>query len=999
MARPYKVRDKRTNEIIEFEWDDPTPPTRDDIDRIVSERKSKPFEPEPSGPVDSLINTPRFPVQPSSQVRDEITREPDFRSEVIGNFLPQPEPMSMQEYNEKLPTFGKEATKAYNWATTPIMGDAEESFFKGIGKVPVLGEFAEPIARFAMEGTTSPLGLATLGLGSFAALKGVKAANALRKGATEVDDVAAAARTNAGKKIKEFLGGSEEVLPPISGEPTVTAPTRKPRYRLSIDDEGKRTYVPIPEESGVTNINLPPGYEFERVTPRPVYPDELATELPQKLGAVPPQRNLTAQLPHDLRGAKPRYNIGTTSYEPQFENDIDKALFIVSQDKPSKRNADYMKFVMENTGMTEQEAMAAGKAVRSNLGGVLKGQKLGANNKIPRLYNPIDELSPLPGGVQAEPLPPMSTANPKNVNPATGRLDPLDDISSNVNPPEMNPVMTTPEGKVIADDLQRSMASKTGKTSAMVTGDEVTPPPPQAIKAAKEQTSAVPPSAQAEQSINDFVPKDINEALTMIDAAEKRLKAAGKSETFINHVTTQMWNFPKASWATLDLSAPLRQGKGLIYTGEYWRAFDDMYTSWRSEQGYAETMAKIKLKKTYPIMKKYDPGLIELEKGGKGLLKQEENRMSDWMENIPSLGSLGKALKEGDLKYARTYVFDPANNPAKEALGKTNLISRGSRASNRAYSGFLNTLRADRFENMILNFEKMGLDPYNDPKLLKYTADYISTATGRASLGNFEAAAETLNKYSFSVRFAKSRLDMGVLAPVKWAKAPDVIKKEVAKSLVSQALYTSGFLTLAHAAGAEVTLDPTSSDFGKAKIGNTRIDTMAGMQQPMIATIRILSRLSTSPTTGKTTELGEGYRPETGVDVAANFTRSKLSPWTGLGYDAVLKGKTISGKDTMEEMQRVDLDNYFFKMLAPNLVSTLSDLAQEDPAYLAQLGIPLSRFITSDGKPIPIPVILTSLGIVGAAALGESIQVFDEPPPQKERKKGLGSFSYEPRKK
>jgi hypothetical protein len=101
----------------------------------------------------------------------------------------------------------------------------------------------------------------------------------------------------------------------------------------------------------------------------------------------------------------------------------------------------------------------------------------------------------------------------------------------------------------------------------------------------------------------------------------------------------------------------------------------------------------------------------------------------------------------------------------------------------------------------------------------------------------------------------------------------------------------------------------------------------------------------------------------------------------------------------MEEMQRVDLDNYMFKMLAPNLVSTLSDLAQEDPAYLAQLGIPLSRFVTSDGKPIPIPIILSSLGIVGAAALGESIQVFDEPPPQKARKPGLGSFSYEPRKK
>jgi hypothetical protein len=947
MARPYKVRDKRTGEIIEFEWDDPTPPTRDDIDRIVSERGSKPIERPPITEPDSLISNPRFPVQPSSQVRDEITREPDFRSEVIGNFLPQPEPMSMREYNEKLPTVRKEATRAYNWATTPLLPE-EEEMFKGIGKYDPTG-IAEPASRFLFEGATSPLGLASVGLGSFAALKGVKAFNKLRglgKAATEIEPLAddiGRATTAVGK------------LDDITGTPTATTPTRKPKYRLSIDAEGKRTYIPVPDVAeAIPNAPLATGTEVQ---------------LPQKLGAVP--RNLDAKLPHDLAGAKPRYNIGTTSYEPKFESDIDKALFIVAQEKPSKRNADYMKFVMDATGMTEQEVMAAGKTVRGQIKTTLTGHPLDKPARIPRLYNPQEGMNSGLGLGSIDELP---------VQPGAA------------------PTMISKEGQSIADDLQRSIAQKTGKTSAMVTGDEVAPPPPQAIKAAKEQSAAVPPSAQAEQSINDFVPKDINEALEMIDAAEKRLKAAGKSETFINHVTTQMWNFPKASWATLDLSAPLRQGKGLIYTGEYWRAFDDMYTSWRSEQGYIETMAKIKAKKTYAIMKKYDPGLIELEKGGKGLLKQEENRMSDWMENIPSLGSLGRALKEGDVKYARTYVFDPANNPGKEALGKASLLSRGSRASNRAYSGFLNTLRADRFENMILNYEKMGMDPYNDPKLLQYTADFISTATGRATLGSFEAAAETLNKYSFSVRFAKSRLDMGVLAPVRWAKAPTAIKKEVAKSLVSQALYTSSFLTLAHAAGAEVTLDPTSSDFGKAKIGNIRMDTMAGMQQPMVATVRILSRLSTSPTTQKTTELGEGYRPETGVDVAANFTRSKLSPWTGLGYDAVLKGKTISGKDTMEEMQRVDLDNYYFKMLAPNLVSTLSDLAQEDPAYLAQLGIPLSRFVTSDGKPIPIPVILSSLGIVGAAALGESIQVFDEPPPQKVRKPGLGSFSYEPRK-
>jgi hypothetical protein len=648
---------------------------------------------------------------------------------------------------------------------------------------------------------------------------------------------------------------------------------------------------------------------------------------------------------------------------------------------------------MDNTGMSADEVQKAAEQVKAGVGNVLKNHPLNKPANVPRLYNPQDIAPITPLEVAPNPLF-NDTIQPGPRNPVTGKIDPISDISSNNAPPNMNPEMVSPLGKEIRDHIQ-----KTGKTTATITGDEVKPVPPQAKKAAatKLPETGIPPSAQEEQSINEFVPKSMTEALEQLNAIEKKLRAAGKDETFISHVGTQFWNFPKASWATLDVSAPLRQGKGLIYRPEYWRGLDDMIKSGWSEQGYIETMARIKGKELYPLMEKYNPGITNLKKGGKGLLEREESLVSDWAENIPSLGSIGKALKEWDVKHARTYVFDPANNPGKEALGKTSLYSRGVRAADRAYVGFLNTVRADTFENMVNEFQRAGLNPMQDPKLLRYTADFIATATGRATLGNFEAAAETLNKYSFSVRFAKSRLDMGVFAPVRWYDAPPAIKKEVGKSLLSQAMYTATFTTIAGAAGAETIWDLTSSDFGKTKVGNTRIDTMAGLQQPLVATVRILSKLSTSPTTGKTTVLGEGYRPETGVDVAANFTRSKLSPWTGLLYDGILKGKTIPGKDISEELQRFDPDNYMLRMITPNLIQTISDLAQEDPKYLQQLGIPLSRFFTPDGKPIPVPLIISSLGIVGLAALGEGVQVFDEPPPQSKRKKSLSSFSYSPK--
>ena len=945
MARPIKVRDKRTGEIIEFDWTDPTPPTRFDIDRIIEERKSKPIERPPQPEINTF--TPRFPTANIDEIRERT--QPDFRSEVIENYLPQP----IRTFDEPLqpPTFKGEASKLWNRATTPLMPDVERDVFGAIDKGP-LGDIIGPPIRFIGEGITSPLGMLTGGVGLNAIRHGGKMVNALRGG-------------------KKVLGALDEL--PVNKLDDITAPPQqiKQPYRIS-NIEGKRTIIPQPDITAG---------------------QPLSAELSKELGTLPARLSpkLEAKLPKELAGARPRYNVGGNSFEPSFDNDIDKALYIVAQDKPSKRNADYMQFVTENTGMSPEEAIAAGKQVRSQLGDVLKNQKLGSNNKIPRLYNPndIDELpsmSALPD-IQVDDLT-RAKEIVKNYDGSTERLLDMTDED----------IIDYAEAADPTFKPNRP-AKTTGKTTAIVTGDEKVPLPPQAIEAAKTQTAAVPPSAQAEQSINEFVPKNMDEAMKMIQDAEKRLKAAGKSETFISHFTTQMWNFPKSTWATLDLSAPLRQGKGLIYTGEYWRSLDDMIKSGMSERGYIETMAKIKAKPMYQIMKKYDPGIIDLESSGKSLLKMEENRMSDWAENIPSLGSVFKGLKEWDIKHARTYVFDPENvGKGKEALGKVSWASRGVRASNRAYSGFLNTLRADKFENMVLNYEKTGLDPYNNPELLKATADFISTATGRSSLGNFEAAAETLNKYSFSIRFAKSRFDMGVLAPVKWRNAPLPVKKEVMKSLIGHALYTTTFTSMAHAAGAEVNVDPTSSDFGKVKIGDTRIDTLAGLQQPIVAVARMLSGLSTSPTTGQTTELGVGYRADTGIDVGVNFARTKLSPWTGLGWD-VIKGRTISGKITKEELARIDLDNYFVKMFAPNLASTLIDLAQDDPKYLAQLGIPITNLLTSDGKPYPIPVILSRMGIIGASALGESVQVFDEPPPQSQRRRSLSGYSYEGRKK
>lgn len=73
-------------------------------------------------------------------------------------------------------------------------------------------------------------------------------------------------------------------------------------------------------------------------------------------------------LPQDLRGASPTYYVGKTGYNVQFDSDLDRAGYIIANaEKRSARDAEYLKFVMDNTGMTEEEARAFGREVRKSI--------------------------------------------------------------------------------------------------------------------------------------------------------------------------------------------------------------------------------------------------------------------------------------------------------------------------------------------------------------------------------------------------------------------------------------------------------------------------------------------------------------------------------------------------------------------------------------------------------------------------------------------------------
>jgi len=93
------------------------------------------------------------------------------------------------------------------------------------------------------------------------------------------------------------------------------------------------------------------------------------------------------KLPSDLVGAKPRYSYGEKQFDLKFDSDLDRSLYIIAQPKPSKRDADYLKAVMDSTGMSEQDAREAGQSIRNSIKQQAKVADAGELNIPASSYN------------------------------------------------------------------------------------------------------------------------------------------------------------------------------------------------------------------------------------------------------------------------------------------------------------------------------------------------------------------------------------------------------------------------------------------------------------------------------------------------------------------------------------------------------------------------------------------------------------------------------------
>jgi len=353
-------------------------------------------------------------------------------------------------------------------------------------------------------------------------------------------------------------------------------------------------------------------------------------------------------------------------------------------------------------------------------------------------------------------------------------------------------------------------------------------------------------------------------------------------------------NIPRSFMASYDLSAPFRQGVFLIGRPQhFFKAFFEQFKYFKSEKAFQAIMDEIS---QHPDFELYQRGGLALTEMDSMLGLREERFASHWAEAVP-----------------------------------------GIRQSGRAYAGFLNKLRANVMSDLIRKSEKLGLKPRKNDVLLQEIGKYVNAASGRGGLGALENSAVFLNATLFSPRLMASRLKL--LNPTYYLKAfskdPNVrfVRRQALRDLFIFTTVGMTMIQLAKLGGAEVSANPLNSDFGKIKIGNTRIDVWGGFQQYARSAAQFLAGKTVSATTGRITRSGEGYKPWTRMDVLTRWLEYKQAPVMSFATDLV-RGQTTFGEP-------FTLKKEVTNRMIPMVVQDVIEIAKEDPDLipLSTLGV------------------------------------------------------------
>lgn len=265
------------------------------------------------------------------------------------------------------------------------------------------------------------------------------------------------------------------------------------------------------------------------------------------------------------------------------------------------------------------------------------------------------------------------------------------------------------------------------------------------------------------------------------------------------------------------------------------------------------------------------------------------------------------------------------------------LLGRVYKASEAAFTGTAYRLRADIADELVRSLERSGRD-VSDPELLYSIGEYVNSLTGRGSLGRAEGFAKHFNNLFFSPKFFKSNLDF-LSAHLADPRMDPALKKRALGNLLKTVASVGGGLALIKAVNPDmVNFDATSSDFGKVKVGNTRVDVTAGLASIINLLYRSADIAARGATQGQVKLGAKKYDKNNPLgEIALGFFQNKLAPLPrAVGVD-LASGKDFNGNPvnltSVEGLKNLGID-----LFAPLPVSNTVELAQDPDSIGVVLG-------------------------------------------------------------
>jgi hypothetical protein len=367
----------------------------------------------------------------------------------------------------------------------------------------------------------------------------------------------------------------------------------------------------------------------------------------------------------------------------------------------------------------------------------------------------------------------------------------------------------------------------------------------------------------------------------------------------------ELVNLPRSFMATLDQSAMFRHGiMTLAHSPRIWaRQFGPMYKALFSEASATDWMHALQESPSYALANK---GGVQFTNLGTDLSKREEQYMSVLAEQIPGLGKI-------------------------------------VRASDRSYVGVLNAMRMGLFDKLIHQASAQGWD-VTDKHLLESVGKFVNSATGRGDMGLLQKHAVSLQTLLFSPRLLASRINF--MSPVYYHSLHPFARREAMKALLKLTGMAATVLGAARMAGANVVMDPRNADFGKVKVGNTRVDFLGGFQQPIVLAATLASGTRISSTTGLPEKLSSSVAGTSRFDVLWRFFQNKMAPVPGGAVEALqgqdpathepLGWKQFGAPDLRHPLRAVD-KNFWLSHTVPLLIQDIASLPGREKYALAPL--------------------------------------------------------------